>query len=386
MKITGIIAEYDPLHRGHAYHLRRAREITGADCIVVALGGFFTQRGAPALFDKFARAAMALRCGADAVVELPQVYASRPAEQFALGGVDTLDALGCDCLCFGCEIDEMDRLFALQAEKKRLDGELRPLLLANLKQGKSYPRAAGEALESAGAQARLLKEPNLILALEYLGAIQQLSSRMVPFAVKRSAPYHAQAGETESASAIRALIASGRWEEALSALPPDCAKICAGEGQGGLCAPGRLDAYILTRLRETPPGQAASCEEDSLVNRLLRLSRQSAGVEELTELVKCKRYTRARISRLITELCLALPKAPARVPYLHLLGARKDADFLLKELSRRARLPLHSGASGLMDSELFQAECRAADLWGLSTAKAEYRRAGRELTHKFLRV
>ena len=150
MKITGIIAEYDPLHRGHAYHLRRAREITGADCIVVALGGFFTQRGAPALFDKFARAEMALRCGADAVVELPQVYASRPAEQFALGGVDTLDALGCDCLCFGCEIDEMDRLFALQAEKKRLDGELRPLLLANLKQGKAIPEPPGRRLKARG--------------------------------------------------------------------------------------------------------------------------------------------------------------------------------------------------------------------------------------------
>lgn len=386
MKITGIIAEYDPLHRGHAYHLRQARDITGADFIVVALGGFFTQRGAPALFDKFARVKMALQNGADAVVELPQLYASRPAQLFALGGVDTLDALGCDCLCFGSETDDLDQLCALREEKKRLDGELRPLLLSNLKQGKSYPRAAGEALEGAGPMADLLKQPNVILALEYLDALEKLSSHMTPFAVKRSAPYHAGIGETESASAVRALIASGRWDEAIDALPPESAGICQGEGLDGLSDFSRLDAFALSRLRETPPAAATAFEEEGLANRLLRLSRQSASVEELILLTKCKRYTRARISRLITELCLMLPKAPERVPYLHLLGARRDADPLLKELKRRARLKPTSGAPELMDSECFQAECRAADLWGLSTAKAEYRRAGRALTTKFLRV
>ena len=145
-------------------------------------------------------------------------------------------------------------------------------------------------------------------------------------------------------------------------------------------------AFALSRLRETPSAAATAFEEEGLANRLLRLSRQSASVEELILLTKCKRYTRARISRLITELCLMLPKAPERVPYLHLLGARRDADPLLKELNHRARLKPTSGAPELMDSECFQAECRAADLWGLSTAKPEYRRAGRALTTKFLRV
>ena len=104
MKITGIIAEYNPFHNGHLYHLEKTRQITGADHIVVVMSGDFTQRGAPALVDKYTRTRMALACGADLVLELPVIHATGSASYFARGAVALLHNLkAVDCLCFGSE-------------------------------------------------------------------------------------------------------------------------------------------------------------------------------------------------------------------------------------------------------------------------------------------
>ena len=104
MKVTGIIAEYNPFHRGHAYHIEQAKKLTGADAVVVVMSGDFTQRGIPAIMDKYARARMALMNGADVVIELPSCYACASAEYFADGAVSLLDSLGIvDTLCFGSE-------------------------------------------------------------------------------------------------------------------------------------------------------------------------------------------------------------------------------------------------------------------------------------------
>ncbi len=388
MKITGIIAEYDPLHPGHIRHMQKARAETGADFIAVALGGAFTQRGAPALFDRFVRAEMALLAGADIVVELPQVYACRAAEVFARGGVDTLDALGCDALSFGCETDDLSRLRAALKARRALDTERNGALLAALKEGKSYPRAAQEALTGIPqAQEELISEPNFILGMEYLRAMEALSSAMEPHAVLRSAPYHAASDGAASAGAVRRLIAEGRLSAATAGLPAQIAAVYLREKERGLSVPGALDACVLHALRTAEAGGASIWDEaEGLYARLLRLSRESTSVEDLIARVKCKRYTRARIERLIAAVCLNLPPAPPRVQYIRVLGFRKDARPLLKELSRRARLPLVTSAAELKNDKCFRAECRAVDLWGLSTASPEYRRAGREFTEKFIRI
>ena len=116
MKVTGLIAEYNPFHNGHRYHIRRSRQITGADFIVVVMSGDFVQRGAPALLDKFTRARMALSCGADLVLELPVRYALGSAEFFAAGGVALLDCLGAvDTLSFGSEQGDVSCLMNLSS-------------------------------------------------------------------------------------------------------------------------------------------------------------------------------------------------------------------------------------------------------------------------------
>ena len=185
VKIAGIIAEYDPLHAGHIYHMLEARRLTGADRIVCALGGAFTQRGEAALFDKYARAEMALLAGADAVVELPEVWAARPAQLFARGGVLVLNALGADALCFGCETDDTAALYEVLNLCSRRDGTFASALHKGLEDGKSYPRALSEAVFAHNPQlADLLEGPNFILALEYLSISVRSSGGLYPLMAK----------------------------------------------------------------------------------------------------------------------------------------------------------------------------------------------------------
>ena len=377
VKIAGIIAEYDPLHAGHIYHMLEARRRTGADRSGCALGGALTQRGEAALFDKYARAEMALLAGADAVVELPEVWAARPAQLFARGGVLVLNALGADALCFGCETDDTDALYEVLDLCSRRDGTFASALHKGLEDGKSYPRALSEAVFAH----------NFILALDYLSALRETGSHMAPCAVKRTSPYHARGAAPSSASGVRQMLAEGRLEEACSFLPENVASVYRRECPDGLSRPERLDAFVLSTVRRLDPASFSGPDgSEGLINRLVSLSKTSESAEALVEAVKCKRYTRARIRRLLTDACLRLPDPPQRLAYVRLLGIRKDAHGLTKELSERSGGLLTADPKALAGDPVFEAECRATDLWGLSTARAQYRRAGREYTQKFLRV
>lgn len=386
VKITGIIAEYNPLHAGHIYHMREARRRTGCDALVVVLGGNFTQRGEMALFDKYARARMALTAGADAVFELSSVYAARCAQLFARGGTGVLTALGADALCFGCETEDMQTLCRAQALLEKLNAE-NGALARGLSEGMSYPAALAKA--AAGKDREifdLLRKPNFVLALEYMNELKRRGVNMEICPVLRTAPYHAEE-DTHSASGVRKLIAEGQAEAALKTLPPEIAALYRTEMPDGLAQSERLDALMLHRIRELNPEEVHSPDNaEGLINRVQACARQSATLEETVALVKCRRYTLSRIRRLIADAVLCLPQATDDVPYLRLLGARTDADALLKELKKRAAKPIVTRGALLRGDPVFQAECRATDLWGLSTGMREYRLAGREMTQKFIRV
>ena len=147
MKVTGIIAEYNPFHRGHAYHIEQAKKLTGADAVVVVMSGDFTQRGTPAIMDKYARARMALMNGADVVIELPSCYACASAEYFADGAVALLDSLGIvDTLCFGSECGSIDMLRPIAQVLVDEPEAYKKTLKAELAIGRSYPTARNTAL------------------------------------------------------------------------------------------------------------------------------------------------------------------------------------------------------------------------------------------------
>ncbi len=218
-KIVGIVAEYNPFHKGHAYHIRKAKEISGADYAVVVMSGNFTQRGTPAILDKFTRTRMALSCGADLVLELPVRYACASAEYFASGAAAILDRLGCvDALCFGSECGSAESLMQAAAALEQFENtpKFRETLKEQLKKGLSFPAARSAALqccqEKAVCEDALFSLPNNILGIEYCRALLRRNSSIRPVTIPRKGGYHDTALVSDeetfaSASAIRQAIA-----------------------------------------------------------------------------------------------------------------------------------------------------------------------------------
>ena len=389
MKIAGVIAEYNPFHNGHAHHLKETRRKGNCDFVVVCMDGSFTQRGEPACMDKWARARLALECGADAVFELPALWALQPADGFARGGVAVLGRLGCDLLSFGSEETDINLLKTLADMGEYEPPELRAALREGLAAGKSHARARGEAIaELLGVDAALLNSPNLILGTQYLREIRAQNMKMEPLPIKRIGNYHdAALGDFASATAIRAAIHDGKMEEARFCVPEPAREELRRVGR--LHA---MDDLLLHTLRGMPPEKIAEIPGvgEGLEQRIARCAQEAAGREELLEALKCKRYTRARLSRICACALLKLTKSMVEshpLPgYARLIGMREDARPLLRELKARSRLPIVSDAAQLRGDAVFDLECRATDLRALLCDEPSERRAGQEFTRKFVRI
>ena len=389
MKIAGIIAEYNPFHNGHAYHIWETRRRTSCDYVVVCMDGSYTQRGEAAGLDKWTRAKIALECGADAVFELPALWAIRTADVFARGGVAVLGGLGCDYLSFGSETDDMALLTTLAQLREDEPEALSRSIQQKLAQGKSHARARGEALaEYLQVDTGALNAPNMTLGVEYIRAIEALEIQMEPVPIPRIGGYHDDAlGEFASASAIRSAVRDGKLEQALPCVPeslrPHLKQITA------MHAPDDLLLHTLRRMTEAEIAALPDVAE-GMEKRVARMVRDASGCEDLIEGLKCKRYTRARISRLCAHALLGLTQALAeRNPlpeYARLIGMRSDVRPLLAELKARTQLLIVSDATKLAGSEVFALECRATDLRALQCDDPQERRAGREFTQKFIRI
>ena len=390
MKIAGVIAEYNPFHSGHKWHLAETRRRTGCDFVVVCMAGSYVQRGEAACLSKWARAEAALRCGADAVFELPALFAVRSADAFARGGVGVLEGLGVDALSFGCETTRLQTIEALAELREHEPETLSDAVRRGLAEGKSHARARGEAVAAMlGMEPEALNAPNLVLAAEYVRQLRRRSSAMEIAVVPRAGDYHDAdvRAPFASATAVRAALAEGRKEEALAAVPEAAREILSRAGS--MHAP---DDLLLWRLRQTSEAELAALPgvAEGLERRIFRCAAVASTREELLDALKCKRYTRARLSRILACALLGLTNALAeRHPepeYARLMGMRRDARPLLSELKRRAKLPIVSDPVRLQSDECFRLECRATDLRALQCDDSSERRAGQELTRKFVMV
>ena len=391
MKIAGVIAEYNPFHSGHAYHLQKTREQTGCDYIVVCMDGSYTQRGTAACLSKWERARMALKSGADAVFELPALFAVRTADVFALGGVGVLSGLGVDVLSFGSEVDDPVLLNRLADLRDHEPEEVTSSIRKNLALGMSHARAWGTAAaEYLHLPPELLNSPNLTLGTEYIRAIRKLNPNMQIHPVTRLGQYHDADVNAEgyaSATAIRTAMSEGRLDDALGGIPAEVRDILADAGT--MHAP---DDLLLHRLRSMTESDIAALPDvaEGLERRARQCAETAASMEEWIEAVKCKRYTRARLSRLTAHAMLGLTQALAQThplpTYARLIGMRADARPLLAELKQRAGLPIISDPVKLREDPIFRLECRATDLRALQCDKKEDRRNGQEFTQKFVRI
>jgi len=371
---AGIVAEYNPFHAGHAWHIAETRHILGADtAIVCVMSGNWVQRGDCAVFDKWARDRMALAGGADLVLELPTVWALSSAESFARGAVDLLAATGVVThLSFGSECGDVEKLQQLAAglDSPAFSAALGQQLDSGLLFAVCRQRAA-EALLGAEL-AGLLEQPNNNLGVEYIRALNALDSPVRPITVPRRGAGHDGGDHPDypSASFLREQLRA--W---------------GGEAAAGL---SHCERAILARLRIMAAADWAQLPDsgaaEGLPNRLERAGRACASPEEFYTLAKSKRYAHARLRRLALWAFLGLTAEdrPDVPPYLRVLGLNGRGRVLLREMKARAAVPLltkpaHIDRLGEDARRLFALEARCTDLYGLCFPSP--RPAGEEYRH-----
>lgn len=373
MKVSGVICEYNPLHKGHEAMLRRLRE-QGAEAIVCAMSGNFVQRGEPAIVGKRARAEMALRCGADLVLEIPTPWSTATAETFARGGVEILRRTGVVTeLAFGSESGDIQ---ALTAVADALDSAAYQAALSGMTEdGCTFAvrRQAAVAQVLDEPHAALLEKPNDILAVEYIRALRETSIH--PTAILRTGAGHDTAEVKDgivSASCVRRLLRQGKAEEAIALLPDAAAEIMRRElrEQHAPADLNRCERAVLDRLRRMEEADFAAYDGggEGLYHRACRAARECTAVEEWLDQVKTKRYTHARLRRMLLAIWLELGEVPERLPYLRVLGANEAGRQLLRKMHGAPILTKAADVArlGQAAEELFSREARWSDLYALT--------------------
>ena len=384
-KLAGIIAEYDPFHNGHAWQLQQAKAL-GAQRVAVAMSCGLTQRGALPLLPESVRVQAALACGADLVFALPAPYACSGAECFARAGVQLLAAAGCDALVFGAETP--DAALLMEAARVLSGAEYRTALKARLAAGaRSFAaarQAAVEAVCPGTGLAALLDKPNNNLAVEYCKAILELGASLVPIPLPRQGAGHGQAltetgGQFASASALRTLWQNGGADAAAPYVPAEVLPLYREAFAAGrytdLAAAQRCQLALLrSRCAEIAPFAQVRGISEGLEHRLEAAVRSSTTHAELLDSLTTVRYPRARMRRLAMDAALgySADAFPALPPYLHLLGAQKDALPLLKA----AALPVSHSLARLAEQNVpcravVDAQLRACDFGALCRKKPE---------------
>ena len=378
MRTAGIISEYNPFHRGHAWQIGELRRRLGAETAVVcAMSGSFVQRGDFAIERAHARAEAAVRGGADLVLELPLPWAISSAEGFARGGVSILAATGVvDTLAFGSECGNAAKL--QRAAKALLRADFPDALREELAKGLSFAAARESAARALiGEDAAVLREPNDILGVEYCKALLQSGSTIAPLAILRKVVGHngGAAKGFASASHIRELLTNG--EDASAYLTAESAAIYARE-----CAAGRAPVTMQNAERAVLSRLRAMCEEDfarydsgneGLYRRFYDAARTAASVDELLSAVKSKRYAYARLRRMLLAAYLDVTAAdvPPEVPYLRVLACNERGRKLLKTIKKTGSAPVLTKSADVRAlseeaQKLFALTARAADQYVLA--------------------
>lgn len=376
---VGIVAEYNPLHKGHLYHIAQARAGSGADRVLAVMSGHFVQRGEPALLDKWQRAEMALAAGVNLVLELPAVFAAHNAGVFASAAVKILGASGIvSHISFGVESPDwnMDKVLDILLEESQ---GFKLSLQSFLKKGYSFVEARSLALEElAPGSSAYLRKSNNMLALSYLLRMREQKLDLLPVPVKRigAGYYETDTCEFSSATGIRKKLRAGDDAGALALLPAGSAEILERELDAGrVCLNydrfwGLLRASLLRATAEEVARHAEMGE--GIENRLRREALGCGSFEEWASLCTSKRYPRGRIQRHAVHFLLGLGHWENRAfqrlgpAYIRVLGADKTGRKMLSAMREAARLPVITrcgAARGAYAEKIMRYDLLAAELW-----------------------
>lgn len=343
MKTAGIIAEYNPFHKGHEYHIQKTKELTAAEYVIVVMSGDFVQRGEPSCLSKYNRTRQALLGGADLVLELPCRFSTASAHRFAYGGVSMLNSLGVvDFLSFGYEGERSMPLRRIADIITEEADEFKKVLDEKIREGISYPAARQEAIlgffkeEERQEAAVILSLPNNILALEYLKAISLLDAGLDPVYVKRLGD-----GYKDDISGKGFPSAAGLRKQMYEAR-----KAGLENGQDRPIMPDDFTDLIAYKIeQERHKERDFTAFEDvslELANRIKNGEYDIRSFERLCMSLKSKQYTYSRISRVLMHILLDIKRTDKSVEpgYARILGFRKEASELVKRIEEKSSIPL----------------------------------------------
>ena len=359
MKIGALIAEFNPLHKGHKHLIDTIKGEN--DAVIAVISGNFVQRGECAIFEKYDRARAAVANGVDLVLELPAVFALSSAEGFAKGGVEILNSCGVtDRLYFGSECGDNSALTKCADVLNEESEEFSVLLNQKLSEGMSFPMARQAAAEAITKEASVLSAPNNILAVEYIRAIKKLDSKIVPVTIKRMGGGYNDTdinSSVPSASAIRTRLKDGEDAkgymlynyESKPTFMKDFDMIIAAR----LKAIGKEELYILPDCNEET---AARLKESAVYNTF----------DEIISAASCRRYTQSRLRRILCNMIIGNNfKEYISPTYIRPLAFNKKGSEILRLMKDEATLPIASRGAVLKDDPIFNLECRATDIYSL---------------------
>ncbi len=406
MKISGIICEYNPLHNGHLHHIRAVRA-NGADAIVAVMSGNFMQRGDVSIMEKLTRAQLALKAGVDLVIELPVIWSLSPADQFAAGGVALLDALRVvDEISFGCECADLGLLQTAAEVCRTCQTEYADTLRHFTRQGNSYPAVLQELVtQIAGEEvAAVLSEPNNTLAISYLNALTDQSSRIRPFAVQRRGAGHNSTGAapisepicTETDLSEVKSIASASYIRYCLDENIDCRHMVPAASyraineamkNGTFASMRNLERILLYTLRTFPPEylpEIAEVGSQGLANRIYQ-ARTATSLDDLWNRLRTKRYPTARLRRILLHMLIGVTKNDIYTlpPYGRILAFNNTGRTVLalskgirtlpfaeslKWLSAQSDAALHCAMLESKATDIYQLACNS-----IGTAGSDFR-------------
>lgn len=409
MNITGIIAEYNPFHKGHQYHIEEARRLSNADAIIIVMSGSFVQRGTCAIADKYSRAQAALLCGADLVLELPALYAVSSAEFFAGGSIALLKEAGIVThLAFGCENASLDSLQELASLLIEEPPAYKKALQTALSEGNSFPKARELAVRTVwkhpDAQA-LLSLPNNILGIEYCKQLKRLSCSILPVPVARlGGGYHQLDEDTlySSASSIRQQLSSNQTNILSRQLPePSLHALQSSLNRSFPLFDEDISSYVHHALL-TVPGMDYTPYLDvsqELSNRISKHLFDYQSFHQFATLLKTKELTYSRICRCLIHILLNIKKdiyEPLRsqyaIPYLRILGMNKTGASLLRLIRKQTPVPLITNPAAYRTSlseqgqSLLKLDCMATHIWNGAATDKFKQPIPNEYSQKLLKV
>lgn len=393
MSVIGIICEFNPFHNGHKYLIDSVKK--DGDTVVCVMSGNFVQRGEPAIFDKRCRAKAALLSSADLVIELPVAFSVSGAQVFARGGVKILNSLGVvDTLAFGSECGNLEKL--ISAAKALEDSRVHDEIYRAMQTGVTYAAARENSVRNIFGNeiADVLHFSNDILAVEYISALKLLHSKIKPYAVLRNGAMHdggVSEGDFASGSLLREKIMNK--ESVSKFMPPEAFGVIDEAIKEGF-APSdykKLDVAVLAFLRKAVPETFSDVPDvsEGIEKRIINAAQNAGTLCEVFDNAKTKRYTHARIRRIVLCAFLGIKNSDVAcgMPYIRILGFSEKGKELLHNIKKSASLPIvtrASDSSNLTDigKKAFMLESAVTDIYNLTLPKI--RPCGTDMTDRLV--